>query len=80
MNINPQDIHYEYTTRGYMLYYKNRPIGGGGIDKHAKGCRSNLKLFKEYAEIEKRNLVNGRGSAYMLQAIQNIENEEAHKC
>lgn len=76
MKINPTDIHYEYDTRGYMLYYKDKPIGGAGIAKSAKGCRANLKLFRESAEAEKRALLNGRGSAYMLAAIKEIDEKE----
>ena len=76
MNISPSDIHYEYDTRGYMLYYKDKPLGGAGIDKHAKGCRANLKLFKESAEIEKRNLLNGRGRKDMIAIIEKINEEE----
>ena len=29
--IEEKDLWYEYNTRGYMLYYKDRPIGGAGI-------------------------------------------------
>ena len=58
-NIDPKDIHYEYSTRGYMLYYKDKPIGGAGIASSAKGCRSNLKLFKDLAEKAKRDVLNG---------------------
>lgn len=71
-----EDIHYEYNTRGYMMYYKGQPIGGGGIDKHAKGCRSNLKLFREYAESTKRSLVAGIGSKYMMDEIAAIDMRE----
>lgn len=78
MNINPNDIHYSYDTRGYMLYYKDKPIGGAGLGKGVSGCRANLKLFKEQAEIEKRRIVNGIISEYMLKKIQKI-NEEATK-
>lgn len=76
ININPQDVHYEYDTRGYMLYYKDQPLGGAGISKYAKGCRSNLKLFKDSAEIEKRNLLNGRGRPDMLEIIERINKED----
>ena len=56
-----EDISYTYNTRGYMMYYKGQPIGGAGIDKTARGCRSNLKLFKHSADVTKRDLVAGRG-------------------
>ena len=75
MNINPKDIHYSYDTRGYMMYYKDKPIGGAGISKEAKGCRANLKLFKEQAEIEKRRIVSGFEHRYD-KVIQEIEEEQ----
>ena len=74
MFINPNDIHYSYNTRGYMMYYKDKPIGGAGISKDAKGCRANLKLFREQAELEKRRIVSGFEHRYD-KAIQKIEEE-----
>lgn len=68
-----EDIHYEYNTRGYMMYYKGEPIGGAGIDKSAKGSRGNLKLFKDAAEATKRSLLAGGGSSLMKSEIVNIE-------
>ena len=76
MKINPNDIHYSYDTRGYMMYYKGKPIGGAGLAKGVSGCRANLKLFKEQADLEKRRIVNGFISKYMLEAIQKIDEEE----
>ena len=73
--INEKDISYSYNTKGYMLYYKNKPIGGAGIDKHAKGCRSNLKLFREQAEHDKRAILNGYGQKRYLECIDEIEEE-----
>lgn len=73
--INANDISYSYNTRGYMLYYKGKPIGGAGIDKNAKGCRSNLKLFKEQAELDKRAILNGYAKRY-LDVIADIDKEE----
>ena len=67
------DITYSYDTRGYMMYYKGNPIGGAGIAKSAKGCRANLKLFREQAAATKRELLLGRGSKYMLDEIAEID-------
>lgn len=71
--MNESDISYSYDTRGYMMYYKGQPIGGAGILKSAKGCRSNLKLFREQAAAEKRNLLAGRGSPLMMKYIREID-------
>lgn len=76
MNINPKDIHYEYDSRGYMMYYKGKPIGGAGISKTAKGCRANVKLFKEQAELEKYRILRGYISTYMFENIVKIDEEE----
>lgn len=76
MNINPQDLYYTYDTKGYMLYYKDQPIGGAGIDKHAKGCRANLKLFSELGAHEKRCILNGYGRTDLVKNIQAIIDKE----
>ncbi len=73
--MNPKDLNYEYNTKGYMLYYKDHPIGGAGIDKHAKGCRANLKLFRDLAELEKNKLLSGRGEKRYLDEIRKIDSE-----
>lgn len=74
--ITETDITYSYDTRGYMMYYKGEPIGGAGILKSAKGCRANLKLFREQAAATKRELLSGRGSKYMLDEIAKIDKKE----
>lgn len=76
MHINPKDIHYSYDSRGYMMYYKDKPIGGAGISKTAKGCRANVKMFKEQAEYEKNRIIRGVISSYMLENIRKIDEEE----
>lgn len=73
--INANDISYSYNTKGYMLYYKGKPIGGAGIDKNVKGCRSNLRLFKEQAEFDKRAIINGYANRY-LDVIADIDKEK----
>lgn len=74
-----EDIHYSYDTRGYMMYYKGQPIGGAGIDKYAKGSRGNLRLFRESAEVTKRELVRGGGSQYMKDCILKIDQAEEER-
>ena len=71
-----EDISYSYDTRGYMMYYKGQPIGGGGIANDAKGCRSNLSLFRHYGEVTKKELVRGGGSQYMKDCILKIDQAE----
>ena len=76
--IEAKDIHYEYNTRGYMMYYKGKPIGGAGIGNGAKGCRSNLKLFRDYAESTKRSIVSGHIDVYMREQIEKIDAESSN--
>lgn len=71
--IAENDIQYEYTTRGYMMYYKGRPIGGASIGKGARGCRSNLSLFRNAAESTKSAILNGRIDAHMRKAMEKID-------
>lgn len=74
-----EDISYYYNAKGYMMTYKGRPIGGAGIDRTARGCRSNLKLFKQAAETTKSELARGGGSEYMKACIMEIDRaEEGH--
>ena len=75
--IASSDIHYEYNTRGYMMFYKGKPIGGAGIGGEARGCRANLKLFQQYAESTKRQILSGYIDAYMREAMEKIDAEEA---
>lgn len=73
--IASSDIHYEYNTRGYMMFYKGKPIGGAGIGAEAKGCRSNLKLFRECADREKKNILAGYCERRYYDAIREIDEE-----
>lgn len=75
--IDEKDLWYECNTRGYTLYYKDKPIASAGILKSAKGCRSNLKLFKELAEHEKQAILNGHDKRY-LEVIAKIQKEAIH--
>lgn len=79
MDINANDIHYEYNTRGYMLYYKDELIGGATIDKYAKGCRSNLKLFREIAKLDKRRILSGYGAKRYMDRIAAINKRSVSK-
>lgn len=75
--IDEKDLWYEYSTRGYTLYYKDKPIGGAGILTSAKGCRANLELFKEQAKKDKQAILNGCDKPY-LEAIAEIQKEETN--
>lgn len=72
----PDQLHYEYNTRGYMMYYRGKPIGGAGVDRLAKVSRSNLKLFRDYAESTKRRMLAGYIDKFMREQIEKIDREE----
>ena len=73
--INPNALTYTYTSRGYTMYYKGLPIGGAGTDTEKKPHRSNVRLYKELAEIDKQRLLNGTGSKLMYDAIREIDSK-----
>lgn len=75
--IDTDEIHYEYNTRGYMMYYKGIPIGGAGIDRNAKGSSANLKLFRECADRTKRQMCAGYIDKYMWDEICRIDRGES---
>lgn len=85
MNIDPKDLHYEYSTKGYTLYYKGEPIGGVGCENEVyfksrvRRSRSNLTLFKNLAELEKNSILHGRGQRYMLDKIAEIQEKIARE-
>ena len=76
MKIDEKDISYSYNSRGYMMYYKGQPIGGAGIAASARGHRSNLKLFRDHAEVTKRSIMRG-GETYMQEQIKKIDADNA---
>ena len=73
--INPNAITYTCTRQGYMLYYKGIAIGGAGTDTEKTPRWTNVKLYKEQAEIEKQRLLGGIGRPSMYDAIREIDNK-----
>lgn len=73
---NEKDFHYIYTRNGYMIYYKDKPIGGAGIAVSAKGRFDNLKIFRKAAEYDLYNILRGRGLKRYLDIIDKIDKEQ----
>ena len=73
--MNKSELTYSYSTRGYTIFYKGKPIYGVGIDKSAKGCRSNLRLFKQQAEMEIHRILNNCIGPFTQQLILAIDTE-----
>ena len=72
--MNKSELTYSYSTRGYTVFYKGKPIYGVSIDKSAKGCKSNLRLFKQQAEIEINRILNNCIGPFTKQLIIAIDN------
>lgn len=74
-----KDLRYTYNCNGYMLYYKNKPIGGGGSnpDKPRRGAavKSNEEFFRTQAMVTMNQICEGRIHPYMKQAIIEIQEE-----
>lgn len=78
MAINPDDVAYSYNVYGYTLYYKGRPIFAAGVDKRSlkrKPHRSNLKLYRDEAELMKNKICSGFIGYGISDLIEKIDNE-----
>ena len=73
--MNKSELTYSYGTRGYTVFYKGKPISAVGIDKRSKGCKSNLKLFKQQAEMEINRILNNCISPFTQKLIYEIDME-----
>lgn len=72
--MNKSELTYSYGTKGYTIFYKGKPIYGVGIDKSAKGCKTNLRLFKQQAEMEINKILNNYISPFTQKLITTIDN------
>jgi hypothetical protein len=75
-----EDFDFTYSHKGYMLTYKGKPIGGAGTlptgkPKHWKHQRADLKMYREDANREIQDLLQGRGQARFLKVIKEIDQE-----
>jgi hypothetical protein len=81
--MDAKDLSCECNSRGYMIRYKGKNIGGAGI----KGQMINTKSFrlrredhfKEQAKIAMRDILNGRIPKSMQEVIEKIDAEEICK-
>jgi len=60
MKINPADITFQYGHHGYMMIYKGKTIGGAGTQNKSRKSNSNLKYFREMAELTRRDILSGK--------------------
>lgn len=73
------DITYTYNSDGYMLYYKDKPIGGAGVKPHWvtrrawQAVRADLEDNREYARMEKNNILAGKGQKRFMDVIARID-------
>lgn len=73
--INPNAITYTCTSRGYTMYYKDLPIGCAGTITEKKPRWTNIRVYRELAEVEKQRLLNGIGYKHMYDAIREIDSK-----
>lgn len=73
--MNKSELTYSYGTRGYTVFYKGKPIYGVGIHSSANGCKANLRLFKQQAEMEINKILNNCINPFMQQLILKIDME-----
>lgn len=73
-----KDFTYEYSSRGYMLFYKGQPIGGAGILHSARGpvgrqVAPQLAENKKDAETAIQNILVGNPGRIYKEAIEKID-------
>ena len=78
MKYKRDDFSYTYNSRGYMVQYKGKNIGGAGISKNAKspvGQAATIQkmIYKVCAEAAINAVIKGCGSKHMLDSIHEIE-------
>jgi len=76
-----EDFSYSYNSRGYMIFYKTKPIGGAGILPDARGPRGRqvqkqLDEYRHEADITIRDIMNGRMSERQRKLIEAIDRGE----
>lgn len=74
MEIKKEDLSFVCSELRYMLFYKQRPIGGAGVDLSTRkgGHERRAKLLQENREAAEREinaLIEGRGQPRFLMAI-----------
>lgn len=70
------DVTYTYDHFGYMMQYKRHKIGGAGVLKRGRKIPSNLTFYRDQAEVEKRNILNGQLGRFK-NIITEIDQKEA---
>lgn len=77
-------LTFTYNQDGYMLYYRDKPIGGAGVGKRQKPLRGRQveACRKEYREMATREidlLISGNGQQRFMDVIARIDAEEVPK-
>ncbi len=74
---DPSQFNYMADSRGYMLTYRNRPIGGAGScaqrRRHWRNIQKNLAMYSEQAQGEVEKLKAGCGQARFWANVHMIE-------
>jgi hypothetical protein len=82
VTVSEYDLSFTYSAYEYMLYYRNKPIGGACVrpKKNYKGMaiRSNSDCMRTQAQLELNRIVEGRADPYKKLAIEKIQAKEFH--
>lgn len=75
--LSRDDFSYTCDSQGYMLYYRNKPLGGAGSlpsakPRHWRHKRADVQMYKESAEHDIDRLVNGSGEKRFMDIIKKV--------
>ena len=76
--INHTQLSFTYNSHGYMLTYKEKPIGGAGVSPSGKRrngamVKADLLIYRESAQQCIKDIKDGRGQKRFLTQIINID-------
>lgn len=78
ITLNKEDLTFSANAFGYMIFYKEKSIGGAGTEVKKKHWRHRIADMKYYTKIAKmviRDILNGIIRKDMREAIEKIINE-----
>jgi hypothetical protein len=72
LKIKPEDITFISNHKSYMMYYKNKPIGGATIMGVGRNTMAHRQEWYDYALGERERILAGQIQEYMLKKIMEI--------
>ena len=68
-----KDLSFTFDACGYMLYYKDKPIGGAGTKERGRKLASNIEFYRGQAQLTMNMISQGRGPHHIMEAIKTID-------